>query len=279
MNRSVKTLLHRYPLLAALPAVILGLAVLVAHAATAPAGVVLLASGTANAQSTGGAARALNRRAEVFVGDRITTGQESQLQLRMKDGAMVALGANAEFVVNAYSDDAAGDQKDQAVLSLVKGGLRTISGQIDKSTYSMNTPTATLGIRGTVFDVFVRDDGSTIVILRDGVVVLTAKTGGQVLLNKPGLSSIVTHGNSPTPPGTPPADVLDYLRGILPSLPENTDWDTTGNTAVGTDIINIINDRPLDINGDGDVPGIPAGGSGCSPNDTACFCRLNPYQC
>lgn len=41
----------------------------------------------------------------------------------MKDGAMVALGANAEFVVQAYGEAAKGDKKDEAVLSLVKGGL------------------------------------------------------------------------------------------------------------------------------------------------------------
>jgi hypothetical protein len=67
---------------------------------------VLLVSGQANAtahQNTD-AARALSRRADIYVGDRITTGNDSQLQLRMKDGAMVALGANAEFVVQAYGD-------------------------------------------------------------------------------------------------------------------------------------------------------------------------------
>ena len=124
-------LLKRYSVLVS--ALLLGGMALALQAANRPAGVVLLVSGQANAQVTGEPARALNRRAEIYVGDRINTSADSQLQLRMKDGAMIALGANAEFTVKAYSDDAAGDKKDEAVLSLVKGGLRTIFGQIGRA--------------------------------------------------------------------------------------------------------------------------------------------------
>lgn len=281
MKHSAKHRITRYGILAAL---IMGLAtaVLTTQANTQPAGVVLLANGEAKAQQNSDAARALSRRSDIYVGDRITTGGSSQLQMRMKDGAMIALGANAEFVVKAYSQAAKGDKKDEAVLSLVKGGLRTISGQIAKSTYSMSTPTATLGIRGTVFDVYVRDGGSTIVILRNGQVVVNGLAGGTEVLTQPGLASLINPGAAPTKPATPPADVLDYLRGILPSIPDNATWESTDNGArvdAGTDIINIINDQPPEVQGDGSAPGAPSGGSACGPNDTQCFCRQNHYQC
>ncbi|MBK8102776.1 MAG: FecR domain-containing protein [Cellvibrionales bacterium] len=281
MNMTMKQRITRYGILAAL---IMGLvtAVLNTQATTQSAGVVLLANGEAKAQQNTDAARALSRRSDIYVGDRITTGNESQLQLRMKDGAMVALGANAEFVVQAYGEAAKGDKKDEAVLSLVKGGLRTISGQIAKSSYSMSTPTATLGIRGTVFDVFVRNGGSTVVILRNGQVVVNGLAGGTEVLTQPGLASVINTGSAPSKPTTPPADVLDYLRGILPSIPDNVTWESTDNGAradAGTDIINIINDLPPEIQGDGAVPGTPAGGeSACVPG-TTCYCQQNPYQC
>lgn len=283
MKNTAKHLVTRYSILAAL---LMGLAtaVLTTQANTQPAGVVLLANGEAKAQQNSDASRALSRRSDIYVGDRITTGGESQLQMRMKDGAMIALGANAEFVVKAYSEAAKGDKKDEAVLSLVKGGLRTISGQIAKSSYSMTTPTATLGIRGTVFDVYVRDGGSTVVILRNGQVIVNGLAGGSELLTQPGLASIINMGSAPTKPATPPADVLDYLRGILPNIPDNATWESTDNGArvdAGTDIINIINDHPPEIQGDGSTPGgVPAGGAaGCAPNDFMCSCSLNPYQC
>jgi hypothetical protein len=274
-------LLNRYSVL--FIALLLGLVPLVSQAASHPAGVVLLVSGQASAQVSGEPSRALSRRAEIYVGDRINTATDSQLQLRMKDGAMIALGANAEFVVKAYSDDAAGDKKDEAVLSLVKGGLRTISGQIDKSAYSMETPTATLGIRGTVFDVYVRADGTTIVILRDGIVLVNGRAGGQQKLTKVGLATIIEPGKAPTEPGTPPQDVLDYLRGILGDLPDDVTWQSDGDGGAvfksGEDVINIINDYPPGIRGDGDVPGVPVGGAACSPNDFSCICRTNPRSC
>lgn len=257
------------------------------HAAGTPAGLVLLVSGTATAQLSGDQPRTMSRRSEVYVGDRITTGNDSQLQLRMKDGAMIALGANAEFVVKAYSDDAAGDKKDEAVLSLVKGGLRTISGQIDKQAYSLQTPTATLGIRGTVFDVYVRSDGSTVVILRDGQVMVSGNAGGQQLLTQPGLATVVDPDKAPTEPAVPPQDVLDYLRGIIPDLPDNVTWASDGDggatVTAGQDIINIINDHPPEIQGSGSVPGVPAGApaapADCTPEDWACYCNQNSYNC
>ncbi|MEZ5435137.1 MAG: FecR family protein [Pseudomonadales bacterium] len=281
MNISMKQRITRYGILSTL---VVGLvaAVLSVQATTQSAGVVLLANGEAKAQQNNDAARALNRRSDIYVGDRITTGNESQLQMRMKDGAMVALGANAEFVVQAYGEAAKGDKKDEAVLSLVKGGLRTISGQIAKSSYSMSTPTATLGIRGTVFDVYVRDDGSTVVILRNGQVVVNGLAGGTEVLTQPGLASSINTGGAPSKPSTPPADVLDYLRGILPSIPDNTTWESTDNGArvdAGTDIINIINDLPPEIQGDGAVPGTPTGGAAACEYGSTCYCQQNPYQC
>ncbi len=286
MKISMKNPFHRYGILSAF-VLALASAALVVNANTQPAGVVLLANGQASAQQASDAARTLSRRSDIYVGDRITTGNESQLQMRMKDGAMIALGANAEFEVKAYSQAAKGDKKDEAVLSLVKGGLRTISGQIAKSTYSMNTPTATLGIRGTVFDVYVRDGGSSIVILRNGQVVVNGLAGGTEVLTQPGLGTVINAGGAPTKPATPPADVLDYLRGILPNIPDSATWETTDNGAridAGGDVINIINDLPPEIQGDGAAPGTPTGGSSdsgsaCGPNDLQCHCQQNPYQC
>lgn len=89
----------------------------------------------------------------------------------------------------------------------------------------MSTPTATLGIRGTVFDVFVRNGGSTVVILRNGQVVVNGLAGGTEVLTQPGLASVINTGSAPSKPTTPPADVLDYLRGILPSIPDNVTWE------------------------------------------------------
>jgi hypothetical protein len=227
-------------------------------AAAQEAGQVLMATGQASAKGVDGQVRPLARKTSIFVGDTIDTGKESQLQIRMKDGAMLAIGASAEFAVNAYSYKKIGDAKDGAVLSLVKGGLRTISGQIEKSTYKLQTPVATLGIRGTVFDVYVNpSDGTTVVILRDGLVDVKGDTGVVQHLTEAGLATIIQKGKAPTTPEPPPQDILDYLRGILPFVPDNVTWQAgkDGSTifTIGDEIvINVINAQPPTINGNGD---------------------------
>lgn len=249
------------------------------------AGVVVMASGEAKATSIDQAVRPLARRSDILVGDKLVTGADGNLQVRMKDGALVVLGPDAQFIIKAYSDDAAGDKKDEAVLSLVQGGLRTISGSIEKSAYRLETPVATLGIRGTVFDVYVKGDGTTVVVLRDGAVDVTGEGGGLQKMDIPGLATIIEPGKAPSKPGPVPPEVLDYLKKMLGEVPDNVTWQTNedGSTTinVGDDVINIMNTPPPGIEGDGDVPGqmVEETQPGCAPTDMSCMCAINPYMC
>lgn len=230
-------------------------------AATLPeAGIVVMATGQTTAEDGDKQKRDIGRRSSVHVGDKIFTGDHSQLQLRMKDGAVIALGPNAEFFIGAYSDDKAGDKKDAAILKLMQGGLRTITGSIDKSSYKLETPIATLGIRGTVYDVYVKGDGTTTVVLRDGGVNVTGETGVVQKLDLVGLAVVVERGKAPSKPGPVPNDVLNYLKQFLPDMPDNITWQSNddGSTSfnIGDDILNIINTPPPTIPGDGSVPGV-----------------------
>ncbi len=92
--------------------------------------------------------------AMVEVGDRISTGQESTAQIRFKDASIVSLKPLTEFVVNEYSFNGGEDGSERALFSLLRGGLRTVTGLIGhlhKENYGVKTPAATIGIRGTVW--------------------------------------------------------------------------------------------------------------------------------
>lgn len=245
-------------------------------------GIVVMATGHVSAESNDKQKRDLNRRSPVFVGDKLSTGDNAQVQLRMKDGAVIALGPNAEFFIGAYSDDKSGDKKDAAVLKLMQGGLRTITGSIDKSSYKLETPIATLGIRGTVYDVYVKGDGTTTVVLRDGGVNVTGDTGVVQRLDLVGLAVVVERGKAPSKPGPVPTEVLNYLKQFLPDVPDNVTWqgNDDGSTSfnIGDDVINMTNMPLPTTTGDGSVPGItedivhPATPSGCDPMETMCSC-------
>jgi hypothetical protein len=82
-----------------------------------------------------------------------------------------------------------------------------------------------LGIRGTEFAVVVKANGTTIVILNDGTVIVTNEKGITQTLTIPGLATIIARGKVPTKPSQPPQDVLDYLRDLLPLNLEGVTWE------------------------------------------------------
>jgi len=120
------------------------------------AGKVLMAIGdvkvTRNGQTT-----VLAKGASVQAGDSIITGVASNAQLRMSDGAVIALRAQTDFKINEYKFNGKSDGSEKATLSLVKGGVRAVTGAIgkgeNKDNLQVNAVVATVGIRGTGFNI------------------------------------------------------------------------------------------------------------------------------
>ena len=83
-------------------------------------------------------------------GDRIATGANGMAQLTMVDNARLSLRPATQFQIEAYPQRA--DAADGAVLSLLKGTLRTFTGLLASSNrdkFVMKTRVATVGIRGS----------------------------------------------------------------------------------------------------------------------------------
>jgi hypothetical protein len=94
--------------------------------------------------------------AAVSVGDTVVTGAQSHAQLRFADDALVALKPDSEFRIERFNFTGAADGSEIAVFRLVKGGFRTLTGQIGKlnrDQYQLLTTQATIGIRGTHYQV------------------------------------------------------------------------------------------------------------------------------
>jgi len=99
----------------------------------------------------------------------LETGAEAQAELKLDDQTKLALGPNAglkldEFVIG----------KSEGVTTIgvnfLKGTFRFITGSEKKESYRIETPSATIGVRGTVFDVYVDGSGDTLVLLHEGEV-------------------------------------------------------------------------------------------------------------
>jgi len=119
--------------------------------ATEPAGKVDAAVGQITVAGADGAIRSLTKDAPVFAGDIISTGPNSRVRIIFSDEGVIFLRPSTRFVIDSYKHS--GDkQKDESKFSLVKGGFRSVTGaigQANKDKVKIETPVATIGIRGT----------------------------------------------------------------------------------------------------------------------------------
>lgn len=121
-------------------------------------------SGTLYAQKPDGSVRLLSERSEVRVGDVINTERDSYAQVRFTDGGVLTLRPNTQVRLDSYRFSQAEPQSDNFVISLLKGGLRKVTGLIgrrSRDVFRLATPTATVGIRGTDFVAVVIEPGQS----------------------------------------------------------------------------------------------------------------------
>lgn len=123
------------------------------HAAEVGAvGEVEFSKGAVSAQRISEPVRILGRGASVYPGDVIKTASRSFLIVKFIDGTRMTLRPDTIFAVKALSADTGSEN---AIFSLVKGGFRVLTGLISKAVggvFKVETPVATIGVRGTEFD-------------------------------------------------------------------------------------------------------------------------------
>ena len=128
-----------------------------ANKSSLPAGVVGtvdLLSGSVTVTTIKGVPREITVGMALEAGDVIKTLEESEAHANMADGAYLAIRANSTIKITAYA--ANGNSRDRSWIDVVTGSLRTVTGWIAKTrpkNYKIDTPTATIGVRGTDHEV------------------------------------------------------------------------------------------------------------------------------
>ncbi len=130
---------------------------------------VVRVSGTVEVDSNG-SIRELKRRDKIVTGDIITTGTNSNLTLKFIDDSVADIDSDSEFLIDKFSMDESDSSNSVAAFKLLKGGLRTLSGKINKDQYQLETPAASIGIRGTQFEVVVTSEIETFASIYDGAI-------------------------------------------------------------------------------------------------------------
>jgi hypothetical protein len=206
-----------------------------AKAQGAEAGKVLMALGNVKV-SRAGATTTLKKGDAVRAGDTIITGPTSNAQVRMSDGAIMAIGAQTEFKINEYTFNGKADGSEKASLSLVKGGVRAVTGVIsreNKDNLKVDAVLATIGIRGTGFNIVYcqgncsnanktpAKDGLYAGVFEGKVTVANEKTSGVYGVNEPVLVESKT--SSIARLKEIPAFLMDPLAGqvVVPKKAES----------------------------------------------------------
>lgn len=158
-----------------------GLALLAVALGAGPAwadGTVQQLSGTISVQKPDGSVKVLQRQSEVVKGDTLNTEKDSYAQVKFDDGGVVTLKPNTRLKIEDFVFKEKEPASDSSTLSLLRGGLRMITGLIGKrgnaDAFKANTATATIGIRGTTFTV---DDCLTTACVKRGATRVTMAGG------------------------------------------------------------------------------------------------------
>lgn len=172
-----------------------------AHAGAAYAGNVVLLRGAVTV-TQGDQTLRLYRGASVIVGDRLRTGRNARIKLRMIDDTEITLGENSEFIVRQY-DVRAATGVGFGALELTRGFFRAITGKITKlreHAFDVKTPLAVIGVRGTDFW-GEQQSGHFRVVMLSGTAIVVHNELGSVEITQAGLGTEITGpGQAPRAP-------------------------------------------------------------------------------
>ncbi len=151
------------------PAMAMIAAALAGHAMALEASGKAIAVLRNTAASGPGGDRPLVTQGAVYSGDVIKTDRRGTAQILFADNTKMVIGPNAQITVDQFVFQGKSTASAFSI-DAVRGSFRFITGLSAKNAYSINTPTATLGVRGTAFDGHVAKDGTTTLAMWHGSV-------------------------------------------------------------------------------------------------------------
>jgi hypothetical protein len=126
--------------------------VAIAQNAVAASGKFQFVSGDVRVQTKTGEIVNVVKGTDVNEGDVIFSGSPALAQLKMDDGGTLVVRPNTRLTISTYRFNGTEDGTERATYLLDRGSVRAITGQIgktNKQNYLIQTPTASIGVRGT----------------------------------------------------------------------------------------------------------------------------------
>ena len=112
--------------------------------------------------------RALAVKGPVYSGDLVRTDQAGQAQIRFRDDTRLVVGPGSELTIDSFVFAGQASAR-EFTINAVRGAFRFITGSSEKQAYTIKTPNATIGVRGTKFDVTVEGAATSLALYEGGV--------------------------------------------------------------------------------------------------------------
>jgi hypothetical protein len=135
----------------------------------------------------------------------------------LRDQTKLALGPGSRLTLDrfVYNPDR---ENGAIVLNLIKGGFRFITGVAAKPFYSIRTPVASITVRGTIFDIYIEENGPVWLLLHEGAIRACNSSGECRSLDDPCRLLRIDAGGKLEEPGTwnalPAARQVNFERAF-----------------------------------------------------------------
>ncbi|HUX91529.1 MAG TPA: FecR domain-containing protein [Gallionellaceae bacterium] len=176
------------------------------------AGNVQFVNGSVQVTSAAARTQVLQKGDAVNESDTVTTAKGASAQIRMRDGGFIVIRPDSQLKFDSFIFNGKEDGSERSFFSLIKGGMRAITGLIgqkNKSNYRIATTTSTIAIRGT--------DHETFVVLPDSPLAAVAPAGTYNKVNLGETAIINAIGSIPVMPNQMGfAGAADQMPQLLP---------------------------------------------------------------
>ena len=174
--------------------------------------------------------RIINTGSEVYSNELLKTGDKGVARLVFLDRTNLAIGPRSEVKLDKFVYDR--DRNSGAVvINVARGAVRFVTGTQDHRNYDIVTPHATLGLRGTIFELVVTSERTDVHLVEGAVEVTSSISRTVVVLNQNGINSVTITATGTVSAFTVPANItiLSFSVAALGGT-----IDTTGSAQLGS---------------------------------------------
>jgi ferric-dicitrate binding protein FerR (iron transport regulator) len=160
----------------------------------------------------------------VHLSETIKTGPSGVIELQFLDNTHLMLGSNSSVVLDSFVYEGGGKAK-SVILQFARGAFRFATGDSAKKAYQIRAPQASIGVRGTKFQVDSRSPTSAITLYEGKTYICPprrpssyckiVKPGETALVGDDRIIRIVSAAGSPTEHciGSPNSKICDIFGG------------------------------------------------------------------